>query len=39
MSYGGSNEAWIVQDRSALRSHEKAVAAMDEKRFREEIDG
>jgi acetyl-CoA acyltransferase len=26
-----------VQDRFALRSHEKAVAAMDEKRFREEI--
>src|SRR3712207_4407077 len=26
-----------AQDRFALRSHEKAVAAMDEKRFREEI--
>ena len=26
-----------TQDRFALRSHEKAVAAMDEKRFREEI--
>jgi acetyl-CoA acyltransferase len=26
-----------VQDRFALRSHEKAIAAMDEKRFREEI--
>jgi acetyl-CoA acetyltransferase len=37
MGYGGSNEAWIVQDRFALRSHEKAVAAMDEKRFCEEI--
>jgi len=27
----------VAQDRFALRSHEKAVAAMDEKRFREEI--
>jgi len=32
--YDISREA---QDRFALRSHEKAVAAMDEKRFREEI--
>ena len=32
--YDVSREA---QDRFALRSHEKAVAAMDEKRFREEI--
>ena len=32
--YNLSREA---QDRFALRSHEKAVAAMDEKRFREEI--
>src|SRR5215207_7458980 len=27
----------VAQDRFALRSHEKAVAAMDEKRFRQEI--
>jgi acetyl-CoA acyltransferase len=33
-AYDVSREA---QDRFALRSHEKAVAAMDEKRFREEI--
>src|SRR5687767_9984381 len=33
-SYDVSREA---QDRFALRSHEKAVAAQDEKRFREEI--
>jgi acetyl-CoA acetyltransferase len=32
--YDISREA---QDRFALRSHEKAVAAMDEKRFRQEI--
>src|SRR5215212_4631073 len=34
VEYDVSREA---QDRFALRSHEKAVAAMDEKRFREEI--
>jgi len=33
-AYDVSREA---QDRFALRSHEKAVAAMDEKRFRQEI--
>jgi len=33
-AYDVSREA---QDRFALRSHEKAVAAMDEKRFRDEI--
>ncbi|MDQ2671366.1 MAG: acetyl-CoA C-acyltransferase, partial [Actinomycetota bacterium] len=33
-AYDVSREA---QDRFALRSHQKAVAAMDEKRFREEI--
>jgi acetyl-CoA acyltransferase len=33
-AYNVSREA---QDRFALRSHEKAVAAMDEKRFRDEI--
>ena len=33
-AYDVSREA---QDRFALRSHEKAIAAMDEKRFREEI--
>src|SRR5215207_2153812 len=33
-TYDVSREA---QDRFALRSHEKAVAAMDEKRFRQEI--
>jgi acetyl-CoA acyltransferase len=33
-AYDVSREA---QDRFALRSHEKAVAAMDEKRFREEM--
>jgi acetyl-CoA acetyltransferase len=34
VAYDVSREA---QDRFALRSHEKAVSAMDEKRFREEI--
>jgi acetyl-CoA acyltransferase len=34
VEYDVSREA---QDRFALRSHEKAIAAMDEKRFREEI--
>jgi acetyl-CoA acyltransferase len=34
LAYDLSREA---QDRFALRSHEKAVAAIDEKRFREEI--